>query len=262
MATFTTRLGLRKPAGTEQYNVTTDLSQNYDKIDAAVGTTLCLSTARPASPFSGQTIFETDTNRFLVWSGSLWIHHSIPVVTATSQILNPFDGQIIFNTTDNMLYKYVLSTTSWNAFAATGTTNHEARYYQNSAQSIPNATDTDITFESTAYSTADVTKAAGHNNFTINRFGLWMISASFRIASGGSTAERHIFLSVNGTGFSNRIAGATANTNGICSLDVACAARLAVNDVIRASFYQNSGGALSGSVSGQSSFISLTWIRP
>jgi hypothetical protein len=259
MATTTTRLGLRKPAGTESYNVTTDLNQNYDKIDAAVGTTLCLSSARPASPFSGQTIWETDTSRFLVWSGSLWIHHSIPVVSATSQILNPFDGQIIFNTTDNMLYRYASS--AWNAFAATGTTNHESRYYQNTAQSVPNTTDTTITFETSVYTSADVTKSAGHDTFTLNRFGLWQISAGVRFTP-GTSGERHIFLSVNGIGSTNRLAGATAETGLTCSLDLSSDGRFAVNDVIRVSAFQSSGGARLTSISGQSTFISLTWIRP
>lgn len=33
---------------------------------------VCTSTTRPASPFVGQTIYETDTNRMLVWNGSSW----------------------------------------------------------------------------------------------------------------------------------------------------------------------------------------------
>jgi hypothetical protein len=34
---------------------------------------VCLSTTRPASPFAGQVIFETDTNRLAVYNGSSWI---------------------------------------------------------------------------------------------------------------------------------------------------------------------------------------------
>ena len=33
---------------------------------------VCTSSTRPASPFDGQVIYETDTNRALVWDGSAW----------------------------------------------------------------------------------------------------------------------------------------------------------------------------------------------
>jgi hypothetical protein len=32
-----------------------------------------LSTARPSTPFDGQVIYETDTNRVLVWDNSAWV---------------------------------------------------------------------------------------------------------------------------------------------------------------------------------------------
>lgn len=34
---------------------------------------VCTSTTRPATPFEGQLIFETDTNRVLVWDASAWV---------------------------------------------------------------------------------------------------------------------------------------------------------------------------------------------
>ena len=33
---------------------------------------VCTSSTRPASPYNGQTIFETDTNKTLVWNGTAW----------------------------------------------------------------------------------------------------------------------------------------------------------------------------------------------
>ena len=33
---------------------------------------VCTSTTRPASPYNGQMIFETDTNRLAAWTGSSW----------------------------------------------------------------------------------------------------------------------------------------------------------------------------------------------
>ena len=34
---------------------------------------VCTSSTRPASPFEGQTIYETDTDKTLVWDGTTWI---------------------------------------------------------------------------------------------------------------------------------------------------------------------------------------------
>lgn len=37
------------------------------------GTIICTSSTRPAAPFEGQTIYETDTDLSLTWSGSAWV---------------------------------------------------------------------------------------------------------------------------------------------------------------------------------------------
>ena len=41
------------------------------------GTIICTSSTRPASPFEGQTIYETDNSRQLVWNGSAWVAPSV-----------------------------------------------------------------------------------------------------------------------------------------------------------------------------------------
>ncbi len=48
-------------------------------ISAAVGSLafkpgVCTSTTRPAAPFEGQLIYETDTNQAAVWDGSYWLY--------------------------------------------------------------------------------------------------------------------------------------------------------------------------------------------
>jgi hypothetical protein len=43
---------------------------------------VCTSSTRPASPFEGQVIYETDTDRVLVWNASAW-------VAPNSQTANP-----------------------------------------------------------------------------------------------------------------------------------------------------------------------------
>lgn len=71
MATSTTKLGLIKPDFTDVVDIS-DLNSNADDIDAAVGSTIVTSATRPASPFAGQVIFETDTELSFVWDGSTW----------------------------------------------------------------------------------------------------------------------------------------------------------------------------------------------
>jgi hypothetical protein len=70
--TLTTRLGLVKPTpGTgELVDVIDHLNTNWDKVDASISMTICTSGTRPASPFDGQLIRETDTRRVLVWNAT------------------------------------------------------------------------------------------------------------------------------------------------------------------------------------------------
>lgn len=70
--TPTPRLLLRRPLndGSELVNVQTDLNQNADKIDLAVGYQACTSTTRPSAPYSGKGIRETDTARTYLHNGS------------------------------------------------------------------------------------------------------------------------------------------------------------------------------------------------
>ena len=71
MATTTTRLALTKPAGTDVVDIDV-LNANADKIDANIGYVVCTSTTRPASPYSGMVILETDTGFVLTYQGGSW----------------------------------------------------------------------------------------------------------------------------------------------------------------------------------------------
>lgn len=75
MGTFTTRLALFKPdpdpVTGDDVDVV-DINNNSDKVDAAAGFTICTSSTRPASPWDGQPIYETDTNLFRAWVEGAW----------------------------------------------------------------------------------------------------------------------------------------------------------------------------------------------
>lgn len=66
MATTTTRLALTKPSTTDNVDIAV-LNANTDKLDAAAGSFVCTSSTRPATPYNGQIIFETNTLNQYVW---------------------------------------------------------------------------------------------------------------------------------------------------------------------------------------------------
>lgn len=75
MSTLTSRLALTKPAGTDSMATGGSvLSTNYDIIDAAVGTPHYTSATRPASPWVGRVIWETDTGNYRFWDGAKWAY--------------------------------------------------------------------------------------------------------------------------------------------------------------------------------------------
>lgn len=49
---------------------------------------VCTSTNRPASPFDGQVIYETDTDRIVVWDGSSWVYKTHTVYPRPGSVLN------------------------------------------------------------------------------------------------------------------------------------------------------------------------------
>lgn len=76
MGTNTTRLLLWKPDGSpggDNINVDTDISDNADIIDDAVGMKVCTSGTRPtgAQRWDGRMIYETDTRRQYMWQETL-----------------------------------------------------------------------------------------------------------------------------------------------------------------------------------------------
>jgi len=87
MGTTTPKLGLYKPGGgssgliqpPEQVDID-KINANMDKIDDAIGGRGVTSTTRPASPYDGQVIYETDTGNLMLFSQGLnrWIPQGVP----------------------------------------------------------------------------------------------------------------------------------------------------------------------------------------
>lgn len=84
MATTTTKLALTKPDGTDLVDIAV-LNANADKLDLSAGAFTCTSVTRPATPWNGQLIFETDTNNFYVYisSSAVWLSVGGAVISTT-----------------------------------------------------------------------------------------------------------------------------------------------------------------------------------
>lgn len=56
---------------------------NYLPSSRLIQPGVCTSSTRPASPFEGMAIFETDTDRMLIWNGSTWVVPNAPAQNPT-----------------------------------------------------------------------------------------------------------------------------------------------------------------------------------
>lgn len=75
MSSLTSRLALTKPDPNDSMATGGSvLSANYDILDAAVGAPTYTSGTRPAAPWVGRVIFESDTNNLRFWNGSKWAY--------------------------------------------------------------------------------------------------------------------------------------------------------------------------------------------
>jgi hypothetical protein len=66
------------------------------------GIAVCLSTTRPASPYTGQTIYETDTDRPMVWDGAAWKHLGLKYDPPACRVYNNANIATV-NATDKLL---------------------------------------------------------------------------------------------------------------------------------------------------------------
>jgi hypothetical protein len=54
---------------------------NYIPSSRLIQPGVCTSTTRPASPYEGQAIYETDTDKMYIWNGSAWRYLATPQTT-------------------------------------------------------------------------------------------------------------------------------------------------------------------------------------
>lgn len=89
--TFTTKLGLRKPDPLSLYDVTY-VNANTQAIDDAIGVVICTSVTRPATPWAGLQIYETDTKFSYVYASGAWTQISSNKTPIASAGARPSTG--------------------------------------------------------------------------------------------------------------------------------------------------------------------------
>jgi hypothetical protein len=257
MGTTTTNLALYKPDGTEFVLRVTDLNDNWDKIDAAVGITFCTSATRPSTGLTnGRLIYETDTTAFLIYrlSTTAWIYLTTPVVannTARDALTPVYNGMLSVTLDTNTLWQR--KSAAW-SIATVRFDDPRAEIYQSSSQNITNNSFTAVQYQSEDF---DLPGTGGHDNSTNNTRYTAPVAGKYTFSgcvafsanatglrgckwmkNGGDLFGSTIMLSSVGAGAATRIPALTKGIN------------LAAGDYVELHAYQSSGSTLALFASG------------
>lgn len=107
MTTFTTRYGFPQIVeATDLVNVAVDFNTPWATLDTLLGSQVCTSTTRPASPIQGQLIFETNTGIVRIWTGTAWENTGIVACLSSAFPANPIAGDTVYTTDKNAMASY------------------------------------------------------------------------------------------------------------------------------------------------------------
>lgn len=135
-----------------------------------------------------------------------------------------------------------------------------ARIESSTAQSIPNAALTQLTFDTVAFDTTggsmgDVT---ANNWILIPKTGIYIATAYLRLSSTASTAERNMSIGVNGSG--TRIGAATTSLSGADAMCVSAVYRLGKGDNVQMFVFQATGAAVNTDTGTGYPALAVAWI--
>jgi len=177
-------------------------------IDAALGRLgirpgVCTSSTRPANPFEGQVIYETDTNNIRFWSGSAWESNKGGIISSSAPT-GAAAGDIWYDSDDGRTYIYYDdgSSQQWVEFGAPPV--QHGKILQ-----VVSATKTD-TFSTTSTSYVDLTGLAATITPTSSSSNIFVM---FNVGISTSTANTiELVLDRSGTDICVSSTGATAMT--------------------------------------------------
>lgn len=184
---------------------------------------VCTSTTRPSTPFEGQVIRETDTNKELTYSGSAWVQtnswDTTAGVTGVNQLFVP----------PMCIVRRV------------------------AAQAVADNTVTNISFDTEDVDT-DGMFAPTSTDITIKTAGVYVLSGLATLAS-AVTTSLFVRMFVNGSGVGDATyAGSSYTSTGTLTI----AKSLAVSDVVRFAVYQT-GPATSKNTTATTQ-LSVAWV--
>lgn len=79
------------------------LAKNYVILDDSAGITSVTSATRPSPAFKGQTIYETDTTKYMMYDGVTWV----PFIPAGSGTIRGYTVSSVNGTTFNNVEKFI-----------------------------------------------------------------------------------------------------------------------------------------------------------
>lgn len=261
MATFTTKLGLRKPATTDFVNVTTDISDSMDIIDNAIG--FHRQASFPGSPYTGRALLRSDlSDNAFVYNGTVWMPNKQIAVFASTAARDagfptPVSGDQAIVTANKSMYIY--NGAAWTQFLVYEGV-PQAILFRATNQTIANATDDYIAFTSEGLDTL-----GGHDNavnntrYTAQAGGQYLCIATVPW-NNNATGIRRVDFRVNGTTFmvggAYAPGAATESANNVSRI-----IPLSFGDYVEVQVHQTSGGNLDiNGGFGQGASLDIIWI--
>jgi hypothetical protein len=203
---------------------------NYLPSSRLIQPGVCTSTTRPASPFNGQVIYETDTKQTLVWQGSSWVMLTdadtppstvlIKTVSVGSGVTSVSVTDVFSSTFDNYLITGSGISSNVDGYGlkiklnnSTGSTYYLAMFYMvmgstgTLAAGADNGTNTGLFVTFSSGNSASNFNATLYNPYNTNYTGATFASSQQSYMSHGSGIDKN---SVSHTGFTlNSYDGAT-----------------------------------------------------
>ena len=199
MAGTTTKLALYLPGGGLSGLITPDeqvdidkINDNMKKIDTAIGFVVCTSGTRPSTPFTGQSIIETDTRNTMYWTGARWAPMDTLPNAASSTIRDalypaPVAGNQVFRT--DLMVTQVYFGTAWIPSRATATFTRATNFGLTTvAQAVP--------FDSAPILTGLTWVIGSPTRITCTLGGTYLVSGDLQL---NSTGTGTVFVRRNGT---------------------------------------------------------------
>lgn len=134
-----------------------------------------------------------------------------------------------------------------------------ARYYKTTSQTISNATDTKLVFDTALDTTGDITATGGYDTFEFTRAGVWAIYASVRWNT--ASGEKYVAIS-DADDTQLRFSDDNNGDANAGSQSASASRRFSAGDRVCALVFQDTGASLDAVSSfTEVASISFDWLR-